>query len=61
MNIIRCIEFRWISSGLLIATILAGCASVDIEEPEGGITGTGNNINCEGERNKKRKECMNEM
>lgn len=47
---------------LLIISLLIGCAATyQSEEQEGGITGTGNDINCDLQQNKKRKECINRI
>lgn len=62
MKLIYSAAIRLTSIALLIAIVLAGCATTyKSEEQEGGITGTGNDINCEEERNKKRKECIGEI
>ena len=62
MKLIRSMEIRPTCIALLIATLLSGCAATyKSEEQEGGITGTGNDINCEEERNKKRKECVGKI
>ena len=62
MKMIYPLAIRSIGTGLLIAMLLNGCASTTrTQEQEGGITGTGNNIDCQDEKNKKRKECSGEM
>ena len=52
---------KWISTVLVITLLfgllLSGCASTAIDEQEGGITGTGNSINCDDEKNRKHKLC----
>jgi len=42
---------------LLLTLLIAGCAATAIDEQEGGITGTGNAIDCEDEKNRKHKAC----
>lgn len=62
MKIIRSYTARLIAVGLFFAILLSGCAAnVRMEEQEGGISGTGNSIDCSDERNKKRKECIGDM
>lgn len=62
MNIIHTYKIRLAAAGLFIAILLSGCAaSVSMEEQEGGISGTGNSINCSEEKNKKRKECVGNL
>ena len=62
MKLIASSEIRLSSLAILIVIVLNGCATAyKTEEQEGGITGTGNDINCEEERNKKRKDCLGEM
>lgn len=45
---------------LLLAIFLGACASsvTPTDEQEGGITGTGNSIDCEDKENKKHEPCM---
>ena len=42
---------------LLLGMLFSGCASRTIDEEEGGISGTGNAINCEDEKYRKHKLC----
>jgi hypothetical protein len=62
MKTIYRLSIRLTGMTLICAVILNGCAATyQSEEQEGGITGTGAGINCEEERNKKRKECLGAM
>ena len=42
----------------LIGIVAAGCAATPQQEEEGGISGTGNDINCELAKNKKHPSCI---
>ncbi|HEY5603919.1 MAG TPA: hypothetical protein VIM41_12485 [Gammaproteobacteria bacterium] len=41
----------------ILNMLLAGCASRAIDDEEGGISGTGNAINCADEKYRKHKSC----
>ena len=43
---------------VLLLFLLAGCASTRHGDEEGGITGTGHNIDCTDAINHKRKDCI---
>ena len=59
-RIVTC-RFMLVSLSLFFVLTLNACAmsGYQQEEQEGGITGTGNMINCKVEQNKKRPECLN--
>jgi len=63
MKMIYTLAIRYIGVSLMLAVLLSGCAATTMgpHEQEGGITGTGNNIDCHDEKNKKRKECGGEL
>ena len=42
---------------LFVSLFVFGCASTGSDEEEGGISGTGNAINCEDEKYRKHKLC----
>jgi len=42
---------------LLLGLFFSGCASRAIDDEEGGISGTGNAINCQDEKYRKHKLC----
>ena len=50
---------RAISIFVFIIFLLSGCASHHIEDDEGGISGTGNDLSCELTKNKNHPRCIN--
>lgn len=45
---------------LALGAIVSGCATTAVDEQEGGISGTGNAINCTDEKYRKLKMCNRE-
>jgi hypothetical protein len=41
----------------LVLLLISGCASTGMDDQEGGITGTGNDIDCTLEQNRKLPQC----
>lgn len=59
MNSIKSSLICIISMLVIISILAAGCAAQRYDDEEGGISGTGNDINCELEKYKKHPSCMN--
>jgi len=45
---------------VLLGLFIYGCAATGPDDQEGGITGTGNAINCDDEKNRKHKLCRSQ-